>query len=192
FENLLDDITIMALFEVNEVAFQNAYYLGDKIYPRWASFVKSFTLARAEKCAVFKRRQKVLERMLKELLALYTNVGDLYNNRRELTLSTSYDKSFALLLYSQHRTIWKKGKLKKSEKCGLGATYFKRSYLMVKSYHYVTCRTSCKLHESMSHRIKENSHLWPNTVVGYTRLVSLFSKPVARVVGEFVNQIGYG
>nr|GFC05148.1 hypothetical protein [Tanacetum cinerariifolium] len=55
---LLDDITIMALFEVNEVAFQNAYYLGDRIYLRWASFVKSFTLARAEKCVVFKRRQK--------------------------------------------------------------------------------------------------------------------------------------
>nr|GEU33830.1 ribosomal protein [Tanacetum cinerariifolium] len=58
FDNFLDDIAPVAPFEVKRVTFQNGYYLADGIYPRWASFVKSFTIARDEKCAVFKRRQE--------------------------------------------------------------------------------------------------------------------------------------
>ncbi|GJV21468.1 ALP1-like protein [Tanacetum coccineum] len=58
FDNLLDDIAPVAPFEVKRVTFQNGYYLADGIYSRWASFVKSFMIARDEKCAIFKRRQE--------------------------------------------------------------------------------------------------------------------------------------
>nr|GEU69082.1 reverse transcriptase domain-containing protein [Tanacetum cinerariifolium] len=58
FENLLDDIAHVASFEVNRVTFEKWYYLADEINPRWENFVKSFSVARDEKNAIFKRRQE--------------------------------------------------------------------------------------------------------------------------------------
>nr|GEW72622.1 protein ALP1-like [Tanacetum cinerariifolium] len=58
FDDLLDDIAPVVLFEVNKVTFEIGYYLADGIYPQWADFVKSFTVARDERNAVFKRRQE--------------------------------------------------------------------------------------------------------------------------------------
>nr|GEW67297.1 hypothetical protein [Tanacetum cinerariifolium] len=93
FNNLLDNIAPMAPFEVNGVTFQNGFYLADVINLRWASFVKSLVVARDGKMLYLNDNKKVIEMMLKELLAFSKDVGELHNNRHELTLSTSYDKS---------------------------------------------------------------------------------------------------
>ncbi|GKB96603.1 ALP1-like protein isoform X1 [Tanacetum coccineum] len=58
FDDLLDDIAPVVPYEVNGVIFEKGYYLADGIYPQWAAFVKSFTVARDERNAVFKRRQE--------------------------------------------------------------------------------------------------------------------------------------
>nr|GEV60950.1 hypothetical protein [Tanacetum cinerariifolium] len=58
FDDLLDDIAHVALFECNGVTFEKGYYLADGIYPQWSSFVKSFTIANLEKNALFNRQQK--------------------------------------------------------------------------------------------------------------------------------------
>ncbi|GJV95993.1 RNA-directed DNA polymerase, eukaryota [Tanacetum coccineum] len=58
FVDLLDDIAPVVPYDVNGVTFEKCYYLADGIYPQWAAFVKSFTAARDERNAVFKRRQE--------------------------------------------------------------------------------------------------------------------------------------
>ncbi|GKA18397.1 putative nuclease HARBI1 [Tanacetum coccineum] len=58
FDNLLDGIDHVAPFECNEVTFEKGYYLADGIYPQWASFVKSFTVASSEKNVLYKRKQE--------------------------------------------------------------------------------------------------------------------------------------
>ncbi|GJU61203.1 ALP1-like protein [Tanacetum coccineum] len=58
FDDLLDDLAPVVPYVVNEVQYRNGYYLADGIYPEWASFVKSFTVATDPKHTYFKQRQE--------------------------------------------------------------------------------------------------------------------------------------
>nr|GEV10156.1 hypothetical protein [Tanacetum cinerariifolium] len=58
FDDLLDDLAHAVPYVVNKVEYRNGYYLADGIYPEWASFVKSFTVATDPKHTYFKQRQE--------------------------------------------------------------------------------------------------------------------------------------
>ncbi|GKE38979.1 ALP1-like protein [Tanacetum coccineum] len=58
FDDLLDDLAHVVPYVVNGVQYRNGYYLADEIYPEWASFVKSFTVATDPKHTYFKQRQE--------------------------------------------------------------------------------------------------------------------------------------
>ncbi|GJT99162.1 ALP1-like protein [Tanacetum coccineum] len=58
FDDLLDDLAPVVPYVVNGVEYRNGYYLADGIYPEWASFVKSFTVATDPKHTYFKQRQE--------------------------------------------------------------------------------------------------------------------------------------
>ncbi|GJY43325.1 ALP1-like protein [Tanacetum coccineum] len=58
FDDLLDDLSYVVPYVVNGVEYRNGYYLADGIYPEWASFVKSFTVATDQKHTYFKQRQE--------------------------------------------------------------------------------------------------------------------------------------
>ncbi|GJU13537.1 nucleotide-binding alpha-beta plait domain-containing protein [Tanacetum coccineum] len=58
FDDLLDDKAHVAPFVVNGVGYEKGYYLADGIYPQWATFVKSFTVANDAKHSYFKKHQE--------------------------------------------------------------------------------------------------------------------------------------
>nr|GEV63300.1 hypothetical protein [Tanacetum cinerariifolium] len=58
FDDLLDALAPVVPCVVNGVEYRNGYYLADGIYPEWACFIKSFTVATDPKHTYFKQRQK--------------------------------------------------------------------------------------------------------------------------------------
>ncbi|GJY90686.1 ALP1-like protein [Tanacetum coccineum] len=58
FDDLLDDKAPVAPFVVNDVGYENGYYLANGIYPQWTTFVKSFTVENNAKHGYFKKRQE--------------------------------------------------------------------------------------------------------------------------------------
>nr|GEU31335.1 protein ALP1-like [Tanacetum cinerariifolium]GEU92807.1 protein ALP1-like [Tanacetum cinerariifolium] len=58
FDDLLDDKSHVAPYVLNGVGFEKGYYSADGIYPQWATFVKSFTVANDAKHAYIKKRQE--------------------------------------------------------------------------------------------------------------------------------------
>ncbi|GKC15166.1 ALP1-like protein isoform X1 [Tanacetum coccineum] len=58
FGDLLDDKAPVAPFVVNGVGFEKGYYLADVIYPQWATFVKSSTVANDAKHSYFKKSKE--------------------------------------------------------------------------------------------------------------------------------------
>ncbi|GJR13048.1 ALP1-like protein [Tanacetum coccineum] len=98
FNDLLDDIALVAPFECNGVTFEKWYYLADDIYPQWSSFVKSFTVANSEKNVLFKRKQENARKNIERAFGVLQGRWHM-TNRRVLGLSTSYTESCTLALY---------------------------------------------------------------------------------------------
>ena len=42
FDDLLQDRASEVVYNVNEIQYKKGYYLADRIYPNWATLVKSF------------------------------------------------------------------------------------------------------------------------------------------------------
>ncbi|GJT42128.1 ALP1-like protein [Tanacetum coccineum] len=99
FDDLLNNIALVAPFLVNGVQYEKGYYLGDGMYLQWATFVESFTVARDEKLGFLNGDNKLQERMSNEFLVFSKDVGELYNIRRILIISTRYEESCIVASY---------------------------------------------------------------------------------------------
>ena len=58
FDTILAGESPRAPYTVNGRRYEQGYYLADGIYPRWATFVKSFSATTDEKHSYFKRKQE--------------------------------------------------------------------------------------------------------------------------------------
>ncbi|GJZ12557.1 ALP1-like protein [Tanacetum coccineum] len=76
FDDLLDDKAFVAPYVLNGVGFEKGYYLADGIYPQWATFVKSFTVANDVKHAYFKKRQESARKDVERVLVFSKDVKE--------------------------------------------------------------------------------------------------------------------
>nr|GEV98973.1 hypothetical protein [Tanacetum cinerariifolium] len=96
FDDLLDDLASAVPYVVNGVEYRNGYYLADGIYPEWASFAKSFTVATDPKHTHFKHRQESARKNVERAFGVLQGRWDLFNNRPVHTKSTHYVESCML------------------------------------------------------------------------------------------------
>nr|GEW74236.1 hypothetical protein [Tanacetum cinerariifolium] len=90
------DLVPVVPYVVNGVEYRNGYYLANGIYPEWASFVKSFTVATDPKHTYFKQRQENARKDVERASVFSKDVGDLFNNLPVHTKSTHYVESCML------------------------------------------------------------------------------------------------
>ncbi|GJY81022.1 ALP1-like protein isoform X1 [Tanacetum coccineum] len=70
----------VAPYVVNGVGFEKGYYLANSIYPQWATFVKSFTVANDMKHAYFKKRQEDARKDVEHQKMAVFDWNDVYAN----------------------------------------------------------------------------------------------------------------
>ncbi|XP_042029904.1 uncharacterized protein LOC121776805 [Salvia splendens] len=70
-------------FVANDMKYNRAYYLADDIYPRWPVFIKTIRQPVGPKKSYSARRERLLGRMLSELLVYSKHDGPLYGVRHE-------------------------------------------------------------------------------------------------------------
>ncbi|GJR62954.1 ALP1-like protein [Tanacetum coccineum] len=97
FDDLLDDLAPVVPYVVNGVQYRNGYYLADGIYPEWASFVKSFTVATDPKHTYFKQRQESARKDVERAFGSQGRCGNYANNGPCNSKSTHYVESCMLV-----------------------------------------------------------------------------------------------
>ncbi|GKC43999.1 ALP1-like protein isoform X1 [Tanacetum coccineum] len=78
------------------VQYRNGYYLADGIYPEWASFVKSFTVATDPKHTYFKQRQESARKDVERAFGVLQGRWGLIQQPAVHTKSTHYVESCML------------------------------------------------------------------------------------------------
>nr|GEW73491.1 ribonuclease H-like domain, reverse transcriptase, RNA-dependent DNA polymerase [Tanacetum cinerariifolium] len=76
FDDLLDNLAHVVPYVVNGIEYRNGYYLADEIYPEWASFVKSFTVALIRSIRTLNSVKKVYEKMSNVLSVFSKDILD--------------------------------------------------------------------------------------------------------------------
>nr|GEX98060.1 hypothetical protein [Tanacetum cinerariifolium] len=99
FDDLLDDLAPVVPYVVNGVEYRNGYYLADGIYPEWASFVKSFTVATDPKHTYFKQLQESARKVVERAFGVLQGRWDhLISSNMLLRLATFLHREVVALL----------------------------------------------------------------------------------------------
>ncbi|GJU61920.1 zinc finger, CCHC-type containing protein [Tanacetum coccineum] len=83
------DLWIWHAFYGMAVEYRNGYYLADGIYPEWASFVKSFTVATDPKHTYFKQRQESARKDVERAFGVLQGVEIIQQRHRAYRMSNT-------------------------------------------------------------------------------------------------------
>ncbi|GJZ39163.1 hypothetical protein Tco_0585726 [Tanacetum coccineum] len=75
FDDVIVDRAPEAPFVVNGRTYKKGYYSADGIYPTWATFVKTYSIARDEKTLKFKRVQESLRKDIARAFKVLQGIG---------------------------------------------------------------------------------------------------------------------
>ena len=90
FDDILANEAPRAPYMLNGHRYERGYYLADGIYPRWSTFVKSFSATTDEKHAYFKRKQESARNDVERAFGVLQGVGVYYENRHVQWKLSSY------------------------------------------------------------------------------------------------------